>query len=58
VASVKWPDLTHVELVFVQAYIVAMKAAILGVLLSMVLTSAAQDSRPSKNVRVPDAATP
>jgi hypothetical protein len=34
-----------------------MKTAILGTLLLMVLTSSAQNSQPSTNVRVPDSAT-
>jgi NTF2 fold immunity protein len=34
-----------------------MKTTILGTLLLMVVTSSAQDTQPSTNVRVPDAAT-
>jgi hypothetical protein len=46
----------NVELSSARTYIVAMKTAILATLLLIVLAASAQDSRPSTNVRVPDAA--
>jgi hypothetical protein len=46
-----------IELPSTQAYSWAMKTAILGTLLLMVLTSTAQDSKPAADVRVPDVAT-